>query len=300
LVHSNDMSTFWTKIERGQSPTEADWAEHLIEAHEGAPSMTPRAFAAHKTKDGFTSYEFLARQVSGLGADIAVVDLACGDGYLAQFLLPRLGAKAKLFGVDMSEAELDAARRQVRDPRASFLRAEARRVPLESQSVDAVLCHMAFMLMSPVEPAVAELSRVLKGGGRFAAVTGNPKGSRGPYAEIQKLVSQFLVSRYPKIKDAKAGDGRVNTLEGLGELFRRDRGFDEPIDLGEFWLEVSTDPEGLWDFMKDMYFVGMLPAREKGELRLALVGFAAANAANDGKLRFEFPMRGFAAVRSGG
>lgn len=87
------MSTFWNKIESGRAPTEADWSEHLIEAHRGAPSMTPRAFAAHRTKDGLTSYEFLARQIAGRGADMTVVDLACGDGYLAPFVLPApLGA----------------------------------------------------------------------------------------------------------------------------------------------------------------------------------------------------------------
>jgi hypothetical protein len=48
------MSDFSKKLLSGQLPTDADWMEHLIEAHKIAPSMTPQAFAPHKTKEGKT------------------------------------------------------------------------------------------------------------------------------------------------------------------------------------------------------------------------------------------------------
>ena len=291
------MSTFWSKLSQGAVPGAADWTEHLIEAHKDAPSMTPRAFAAHKTRDGRTSYEILAEQIKNDRADITVVDLACGDGYLAQFLLPRLGAGAKLIGIDMSEAELDVARREVKDPRGSFCCAKAEKLPLPDRSVDVVLSHMALMLMAPLEPVIAELARVLKKSGRFAAITGNADVKAGVEAEIDALVFDFVARRYPKIREVKVRDQRLNSREGLLELFRPELGFGEPIDLGEFELQAAVLPEGLWDYMKDMYFVGMLPASEKEELRALLVEFASSNAGSDGKLRFEIPMRGFSAQK---
>ena len=291
------MSTFWNKIAQGRVPTDADWADHLVEAHKNAPGMTPRAFAARKTSDGRTSYSILADQIAKIDGDATVLDLACGDGYLAQFLLPRLGTAGKLLGIDMSEAELDVARREVRDPRASFLLAKAERLPLADQSVDVVLCHMAFMLMTPLEPVIAEIARVLKKGGRFAAITGNPNVKPGVNADIQSLVSGFIARRYPKISAISPGDKRIQSSDGLRKLFRPELGFRGLLDLGEFELQAVVDPRGLWDYMKDMYFVAMLPAREKNDLRAALLDFASSRAGDDGRLRFEIPMRGFGAQK---
>ena len=259
--------------------------------------MTPRAFAARRTRDGRTSYSILAEQIEKAGGDLSVVDLACGDGYLARFLLPRLGAGGKLFGIDMSEAELEVARRAVRDPRASFLLAKAENLPLADQSVDVVLCHMAFMLMAPLEPVIAEISRVLKKGGRFAAITGNPNVKPGVNADMQSLVSGFIAQRYPKIGAIRLGDKRIQSIDGLRELFREERGFRGLLDLGEFELQAVVDPQGLWDYMKDMYFVAMLPLTEKNGLRAALLEFASSHAGDDGQLRFEIPMRGFGAQK---
>ncbi len=170
------MTRFFEKLRQGETPSAEDWNEHLREAHRLAPSMTPKAFAALSTADGKNSYEILAETLSPrLPSRAQIVDLACGDGYLTPFLLRRLGADGRVLGVDISEGELNVARQVCTDPRVSFELAPAEKLPLRDASVDQIVCHMAFMLMLPVEPVVAEIARVLKHG----ANAGNP-GSRLP------------------------------------------------------------------------------------------------------------------------
>ncbi|MBI3543204.1 MAG: methyltransferase domain-containing protein, partial [Deltaproteobacteria bacterium] len=146
------MSKFSEKILRGEVPADHEWAEHLIEAHKEAPSMTPNAFAPYRTAEGITSYELLARTLDGLAArpDATVLDLACGDGYLVPFILEHAGPRASVVGVDMSEGELAVARATRAREGVRFVNGRAQELPLADASIDAAVCHMAFMLMLPL------------------------------------------------------------------------------------------------------------------------------------------------------
>lgn len=91
-----------------------------------------------------------------------VLDLACGTG-----IATSLGAArgARMSGVDFSPAMLKAARQ--RYPAIEFREAEAKALPFEDESFDAVIAnfgvnHFAF----PLE-ALAEIRRVLRPEGRF-------------------------------------------------------------------------------------------------------------------------------------
>src|SRR6516162_9896417 len=126
------MSNFTNKIQNGQSPTDEDWTDHLLEAHNKAPSMTPDAFASYQTSEGKNSYQILADKISPNTGHI--VDLACGDGHLIPHLLPKLSHNGKISAVDMSAIELAIARRTVKDPRVSFFQAKAQNLPLGDRS----------------------------------------------------------------------------------------------------------------------------------------------------------------------
>jgi SAM-dependent methyltransferase len=290
------MSKFSEKLLQGLATTDEDWSEHLIEAHKTAPSMTPHAFAPYRTSEGLNSYEILARSIVAPASDVSVLDLACGDGYLLQFLLPRISPSSRVFGVDMSEGELAVARRSYGDPRVSFLNAKAQTLPLPPLSVDLAYCHMAFMLMLPVEPVVSELARVIKPGGKFSAIIGNRKSS-GFFSEIQQLVFRFLDSRYPRIKETKSGDPRVQSEDGLKQLFNPDRGFSDTIKVFEFELIVATSREGVWNMMRDMYFIGLLPDDQKEALRKELGAFVDTRCDESGNISFGFPMKKFSVSR---
>lgn len=289
------MSKYSEKLLAGIAPTDQDWVEHLQEAHRIAPSMTPHAFASYRTSDGLNSYDVLARSLSSLRvADPVVVDLACGDGFLLHSLLTKLSAASCVVGIDMSDRELEIARASFTDPRVSFENAQAQAIPVPDKSADAILCHMAFMLMLPVEPVVSEIARVLKPGGIFSAVIGGPRGGgKGHWGEIQKAMSDFMISRHPTLKEARSGDPRIQTEAGIAELFRRDLGFSRVEAFEGIELDVRVDAAELWDFVKDTYWVGMLPVGEKAELRELLDAVVAKNADPTGKVRFAYPMRKF-------
>jgi SAM-dependent methyltransferase len=291
-------SKFGDKISRGETPTAEDWSIYLIEAHKQAPSMTPKAFAAHKTKTGLNSYQRLANTIeTGDPRDLCVVDLACGDGHLIPYLLPKIDAGSTVFGIDMSEGELAVARQAVKDNRVKFLTAYAQELPLESGSVDYVFCHMALMLMMPVEPVVAELSRVLKLGGVFSAVIG-ARNTEGLFSEIQSLIGRYLLSKYPTMKHVRTGDPRVGSLEGLRGLFDSRLGFNEIADLEDVELEVRLPVAELWSFIQDMYLVSMLAQPEQEELRAMVLALAQPHADPNGEVSFPFAMKLFTASTS--
>lgn len=105
-------------------------------------------------------------RVLGLAPDAALLDVGSGTGtFLAR--LREEGHTGRLCAVDASQAAVDAAG-AVKDVNA-FL-ADARELPFADGGFDAVTArHMLYHVPRP-ELAIAEARRVLRPGGRFAAV----------------------------------------------------------------------------------------------------------------------------------
>lgn len=284
------MSKFYEKIVKGEVPTEDDWNAHLIESHADAPSMTPHAFAAFKSIEGQNSYEILAQKLKSR-LDTRILDLGCGDGHLIQYVLPSLQKHATLTGVDMSEAELNIAKSKNKDPRISFSLGTAQHLPCENASVDHVLCHMVFMLITPLDPVISELKRILKKGGAFSAVIGNTKNATPTvWHEIMNSVYNPIFVEYPKLKEATFGDARVNSEAGLQSIFNPGSGFSSPT-IYDFSIIAPMKPDTAWAVMKDMYFVSMLPNDKKQKVEKDLRKLVSALSASH--KTFEFPMRLF-------
>jgi len=98
---------------------------------------------------------------------LAVLDVACGSGgFLAD--LAATFPRARLHGVDLSPAYLEAAARAA--PAARLAQANAEALPFADATLDAVTCVYLFHELPPkVRPKVAaEIARVLKPGGVLA------------------------------------------------------------------------------------------------------------------------------------
>lgn len=89
-----------------------------------------------------------------------VVDVACGTGDLCRELAHHGHMP---IGVDVSAGMLAAARTD-----ASLLQADALAMPLADASVDGVTCGFALRNFTSLEPALREMSRVVRAGGRIA------------------------------------------------------------------------------------------------------------------------------------
>ncbi|HAX06181.1 MAG TPA: ubiquinone biosynthesis methyltransferase UbiE [Acidimicrobiaceae bacterium] len=94
-----------------------------------------------------------------LPAGSTVLDLACGTGDFCNDLL-RYGLDP--IGLDFSAGMLEAAKTD-----APLIRADALRLPIPSNSVDGVTCGFALRNFTNLDEFFAEISRVLKPGGRI-------------------------------------------------------------------------------------------------------------------------------------
>jgi SAM-dependent methyltransferase len=91
------------------------------------------------------------------------LDAACGTGRHSRRLV-KLGYH--VVGIDISVEMLRHARGNV--PQATFLEADLRNVPADDAEFDVVVCGLALAHLDALAAGVAELSRVLRPGGRMA------------------------------------------------------------------------------------------------------------------------------------
>ena len=100
-----------------------------------------------------------------------VLDLGCGEGQIAR-LIARTGSGQVVVGVDPTQSQIDVAKE--RGGGADYAVAGASSLPHPDASFDAVLACLVFEHIDPLEPAVAEVARVLRPGGRFAFFLNHP------------------------------------------------------------------------------------------------------------------------------
>jgi arsenite methyltransferase len=98
------------------------------------------------------------------------LDVGCGPGTVTASLAGAAGPRGLVLGIDISEPMLTRAVRAQAGPQVGFLRADAQRLPLRDATVDAVLSIAMLQLIPDPVAAVAEMARVLRSGGRLAAV----------------------------------------------------------------------------------------------------------------------------------
>ena len=91
-----------------------------------------------------------------------VLDAACGTGRYASYLHSR---GHSVTGVDQSPAMLDLARAKL--PRSRFVTGQLTDLPLDDDSADAAVCALALVHLPDINPAMSELARVVRPGGRI-------------------------------------------------------------------------------------------------------------------------------------
>ncbi|MFC7450752.1 class I SAM-dependent methyltransferase [Rhodococcus daqingensis] len=106
-----------------------------------------------------------------LGGEQRVLDVACGPGNFTRYFGERLTGEGIAVGFDLSRPMLDQAVRSGRGPRVAYLRGDARRLPFDDWTFDAVCCHAALYLVPEPMTVVDEMIRVLAPGGRIAVMT---------------------------------------------------------------------------------------------------------------------------------
>jgi ubiquinone/menaquinone biosynthesis C-methylase UbiE len=99
---------------------------------------------------------------AGISAGMSVLDVACGPGYLSEYV-QKLGAIST--GIDFSDNMVAIAKQMF--PGISFLRGDAQNLPCAKNSFDRVLINFGLLHVAWPEQACAEAARVLQTGGKF-------------------------------------------------------------------------------------------------------------------------------------
>jgi ubiquinone/menaquinone biosynthesis C-methylase UbiE len=100
-----------------------------------------------------------------------LLDVACGPGNFTAPLARDLSDGGLAVGFDISEPMLTRAVADNSGPHTCYVRGDARMLPFDDESFDAVCCFGALYLMPEPFRVAGEMVRVLKPGGRIAILT---------------------------------------------------------------------------------------------------------------------------------
>jgi ubiquinone/menaquinone biosynthesis C-methylase UbiE len=110
--------------------------------------------------------------VASVTSDLPIgvaLDAACGTGRHAEWLS---AAGHATTGIDASPAMLDVARRRI--PTAQFRIGDLTRLPVDDGSFDFVICALALTHLENPGPAIHEIARVARCGGRIVIADAHP------------------------------------------------------------------------------------------------------------------------------
>jgi demethylmenaquinone methyltransferase / 2-methoxy-6-polyprenyl-1,4-benzoquinol methylase len=144
-----------------------------------------------------------------VGPGLAAIDLAGGTGDIARLLKAR-GIDALI--VDPSPEMLAVAR--ALDPAARTQVAEAEGLPFDNASLDLVTISFGIRNVTRMEPALAEIARVLKPGGLFACLEFST-----PVAPLRPFYAAWSATAIPLL--GAAVSGHIDAYRYLVQSIRR-------------------------------------------------------------------------------
>ncbi|AQR69930.1 SAM-dependent methyltransferase [Janthinobacterium sp. LM6] len=261
---------------------------YLQDFHQRQVGVTSAAFAhlpaSSPAGTWASSYHVLTSLAPAVDAPLSVLDLACGDGHLLGLLAARRQPQLQLLGIDMSQAELAAARATL-PASVRLLQGRGQTLDVPSASVDYLVSHMALMLMDDIEQVVREMRRVLRPGGQFAAIVGRTF-LLGEVNDVFMRVFKPIAS--DALPPLRFGDRRTGSEAGWRELLAgafADVAFD---DIDVRW---SPTPGELWTALTDTYDIDRLHDGARQRLREAFLDAAAHLQDSDGTIATGWGLR---------
>lgn len=197
-----------------------------------------------------------------------VLDVGCGNGATTLAIAERLGADARVVGVDISSPMLEVATARAEYARlpATFILANAETYPFEPQSFDAIVSRFGVMFFDDPHAAFANLRSALKEGGMLHAVAWRG-AAENPFMTAAERAAAPLLPNLPPRK-----------MSGPGQFAFADATLVREVLEHSGWTAVHIDPIDV---------VCAFPARELDRyvMRLGPVGTALQDADDETRAR---------------
>lgn len=154
-----------------------------------------------------------------------VLDVATGRGAALFPAAEAVGPLGRVTGIDLSDAMVRKTADDIRArglDRVDVIRMDAERLRFADGSFDRVLCGFALFLFPRLERAMAEMSRVLKPGGRLAVTTWDAAFD-DEWRWFDDLVEASLPPRDAEEAPGEPEDSltpRLDTPDGVGDVMR--------------------------------------------------------------------------------
>jgi SAM-dependent methyltransferase len=132
---------------------------------------------------------------AGIAAGERVLDLASGAGEPALSAARRVGGAGLVVGSDLVPGMLTGARRRALGAGVDapcFAAADMTALPFGDGRFDRVTCRFGIMFVPDLAGALAEVRRVLRGGGHAAFMVWGPRAGNALFAEIGAAVADRL------------------------------------------------------------------------------------------------------------
>jgi arsenite methyltransferase len=164
-------------MSKSARPIQAIWASPAVAmVYDNAQAIMRRLLTAFEPPT-----EWLNIPPGGI-----VLDVGCGPASVTASLARATGPSGLVLGLDLSEAMLARAVRTETGPQIGFLHADAQRLPLRDATVDAVVSMAVLQLIPEPAAALAEMTRVLRPGGRLAVLVPTAGHAGGLWRRMPK------------------------------------------------------------------------------------------------------------------
>ncbi|MAH89039.1 MAG: hypothetical protein CMJ06_03210 [Pelagibacterales bacterium] len=240
----NIISDWTRQAKLGKQPSKVALQKHLNEVHHKNPGFTELIASNCKDKYGNTSYDLLLNLLDK-EKNLNILDIACGSGYLLNLCYKRFGANFNLTGIDMSNSELELARKKLIHTNYKLHLGMAQDLSfLEDNSFDAILCHWALTLMDPIIPVFKNINSLLKNRGFFAAIIDGDISTVPEYQKVHNIIYKYVQKEHPNYGFIELGDIRVRNSKGLKKLALKTFP-DSDITITKHILYFSDYPKSL-------------------------------------------------------
>ena len=208
-----------------------------------ADTALDRAWLRASFERASGSYEFSARLQVSVAAELlerlaafdfapsVVLDLGCGTGRVSRELKKRY-PRSQVIALDLAAGMLREAMRHLEGDR-QFERVcgDALCLPLKDASVDLVFSNLMLQWCEPLEGALAEVRRVLKGSGFFAFSTFGPDTLHELRASWAQVDAYNHVNHFPDVHVVGDALTRCGLTEPVLDIDRYELDYPDALTL---------------------------------------------------------------------